>query len=295
MIQNRREWLLGMGSIAAPLRAAPYAPVLGAQIYVWTQQFAREKKSLADGVGEALPAIKRAGYRRVALTSNFFEPPAREKTLAALRETGLELCDAYNGGVLHEPSAAEKTIAKTLEYAEIAKSVGCRSFTFNCNPKRDRKTDEELATQAKYLNILGGNLRARGMKLQLHQHAPEMQEESREWRHDLRHTDPKLVNFCLDIDWVKRGGQDVMTLLRECGKRAGAYHLRSMKNGVWMEELGDGDVDYRPVAAYLKQNGFRGILLVELAYEKATNPTRPLEEDLRRSREYAERIFGVRA
>jgi len=60
---------------------------------------------------------------------------------------------------------------------------------------------------------------------------------------------------------------------------------------VWSESLGDGDVDYRAVAGFLQGIGYQGFIAVELAYENGTNPTRPLEEDLRISREYAEKIF----
>ena len=37
---------------------------------------------------------------------------------------------------------------------------------------------------------------------------------------------------------------------------------------------------------------FAGLLTVELAYEGATRPTRPLEEDLKRSREYVRAVLG---
>ena len=293
MGQNRREWFAGLGALAAPaVQAATYKPLRGVQLYVWTQQFNARKIPLVEGVKEALPAVKRAGYKRVSLTSNFFEPPALAVTLATLRETGLELCDAYNGGPMHEAEAPAKPIAKTVEYARIARDAGCRSFTFNATPIGKPKTDEQLAIQAKNLNVLGEKIHALKMTLGIHQHAPEMKDNAREWRHELRQTNPKLVGMCLDIDWVKRGGQDVMTLLKETDKRLVSVHLRSARNGVWMEEFGDGDVNYSEVAAYLKQRKWSGVMLVELAYEKTTNPTRGLEEDLRRSREYAEKIFG---
>ena len=35
--------------------------------------------------------------------------------------------------------------------------------------------------------------------------------------------------------------------------------------------------------------------MVELAYEKGTQITRSLDEDLRVSREYTEKVFGLRA
>jgi sugar phosphate isomerase/epimerase len=60
-----------------------------------------------------------------------------------------------------------------------------------------------------------------------------------------------------------------------------------------MEDLADGDVDYHEIADYLKQIGYSGYLVVELAYEKGTKVTRPLEEDLRLSRLYAEQVFKL--
>ena len=49
------------------------------------------------------------------------------------------------------------------------------------------------------------------------------------------------------------------------------------------------------VAAILKKVGIRPYLVVELAYEKDTRPARGLEEDLRLSRAYTEKVFGVKA
>jgi sugar phosphate isomerase/epimerase len=62
-----------------------------------------------------------------------------------------------------------------------------------------------------------------------------------------------------------------------------------------MEDFGAGDVDYSPVAKYLHQINYRGFLVVELAYEEGTVITRSLEDDLRRSRTYTEKIFGLRS
>jgi inosose dehydratase len=290
MICSRRQWLASAAALPA-FAAKQYKPLLGVQLYVWQQQFGREKKTIAEGVAEAIPAVARAGYSRVEMTSAFWTPEVRDKTRALLKQHRLEMPIIYNGGPMHTPEGAAKTIAETLAYADVARAAGARAVSFNANPKKERKTDEELAVQAGALDELGGKLRARKMDLLIHQHAPELQENAREWRWQFRHTDPKLVKICLDIDWVKRAGQDVMTLLRESAPRLAALHLRSARNGVWMEELADGDVDYREVAAYLRETGFAGWVTVELAYEKATVVTRPLEENLRRSREYAERIF----
>ena len=110
----------------------------------------------------------------------------------------------------------------------------------------------------------------------------------------VQHTTPKNVGICMDTHWSLRGGEDALQILKEAGKRVGDVHLRNSKDGVWLEELADGDLDYKAVAAELKKNDYRGWLTVELAWDPKTQITRPLGENLQRSREYAERVFGVK-
>jgi inosose dehydratase len=279
---TRREWMLGTAA-AINARAVTYEPLLATAIYVWTQQ----KASIED----SLAGIKRAGYTRVELMSRMFSPEMRQRTAAGLKATGLELFSSYIGGTMHQEPDASETISEALAMADVVKPLGAHLINVNPSPIKERKTDEQLETQARALNRLGAELKKKGMRLTVHQHAPELREEAREWRYELRNTDPSLVWFCVDVDWLKRGGQDPVALLKEAGKRTVSLHVRSMRNGVWMEEFADGDIDYRLVVAYLKEIGYQGYVVVELAYEKGTNPTRPLEENLRRSRLYAEKIF----
>ncbi len=290
---TRRQCLISMTALAGNAGAAAYRPLLGAQFYIWTQHLAAQRDVSANDIEAAFAATRRAGYSRVELTNSFFSPEFRDMVAGFLKKYDHTLPAVYNAGPVHEPEPAEKTVRETLELADLVKTYGARAITFNATPKPkgQRKSDEELNIQARSLDQLGAKLRERGMRLLIHQHAPEMAEKAREWRHELRHTDPMLVRFCLDVDWVRRGGEDPMTLLREAGPRLGSLHLRNSQNGVWMESFGEGDIDYRQVAAYLRGIGFDGYLWVELAYEKETKITRSLEEDLRMSRTFAEKIF----
>src|SRR5579885_2760567 len=251
---TRRRFLAG--TLASPLVAAGgYRPSVAAAFYVWTQDFSKRGIKLADGVEEAFASTRRAGYRSVELMSILFQPDIREKTTEALRRHGLALPSVYHGGPMHEALAADKTIGEALALAQLVKPLGTR--------------------------------------LQLHHHSPEMAENAREWRHIAHNTDAGLVWFCIDVHWVLRGGQDPMTILREAGTRIASLHLRNSRDGVWLEDFGDGDIDYRAVAAFLRQIAFRGILVGELAYEKETKITRTLEQDLRAGREYTRRVFGA--
>ena len=154
MTCTRRQWLASAAALPPPL-GRRYKPQLAVQFYVWQQQFRREKKTIAQGVEEAFAAVSRAGYKRVELTSQFWTPEVREKTRALLKQYRLEAPIVYNGGPMHEPAAAEKTIAATLAVAEVAKAAGARALTFNPDPIKERKTDEQLAVQAKALDRLG--------------------------------------------------------------------------------------------------------------------------------------------
>jgi sugar phosphate isomerase/epimerase len=83
--------------------------------------------------------------------------------------------------------------------------------------------------------------------------------------------------------------------MREAGKRVHEIHIRNAKDKLWLEDLEDGDIDYSEIVAFMKKEKLNPLVVVELAYRDNTVVTRPLAEDLRLSRIYAERVFGVRA
>ena len=274
--------------------AGGYAPKLSVEGYIWIQNFASLKVSLAEGEEEALRETHAAGYQRVELSADFFAPNVRKQTRDLLAKFQLKPESVYAGTTLHEPYAAEMSIRSVLGLASFLMPLGTSVIITNPSPKpnQGRKTDEELKTQAHYINELGSALRHHGIRLLLHHHTPELRENAREWWYELEHTNPKNAGCCVDVHWAYRGGQQVMPFLRRIGPRVESLHLRNSQHGVWMEDFGPGDVDYAPIATYLHQINYKGFLVVELAYEKETVMSRGLEEDLRRGRLYTEKVFG---
>ena len=59
-----------------------------------------------------------------------------------------------------------------------------------------------------------------------------------------------------------------------------------------MESVGEGEVDYRPIRRALAEVGFAGHAVVELAWEADFEPTRPLRESLKMSREHIRQTMG---
>lgn len=295
---NRREAMLM--TAAAPL----WWPVikrsssrLSMEAYIWNQYAERHHKPLGSVLNEVIPMARQAGFRSVEFNQSFLTPALRAPVLKLVEANGLALPSVYVGGPMHERVLARGTISQSLEIAALLKDYGCRAIVNNPDPKPGGvpKSDAELAVQVEMLNRLGKELAERGFELWVHAHAPAMADNAREWRHDLQHTDPKLVWICFDVDWVYQGGQNPLALLREAGRRVATLHLRNSRHKVWLESFSDGDIDYRRIAAFLEREKLNPLLVVELAYMPNTVVTRPLEEDLRLSRVYAERVFHLTA
>ncbi len=302
MVRLTRRQLVGLAAagsfssrLAEPTENAETKPPLVVQSFIWTQQLRAQNKALGDALDEIFATARNAGFRHMELMPAFLEPDVTQRTLGLLKKHSLRAPIVYFGGPMHEPAAAEKTIARAVELGEVAKEAGARAI--NCNPLpkagRGRKSDDELTTQAEALNRLGEQLRSRGLRLFVHHHDVEMAEDAREWRHVLNHTDPSLVSLCVDVEWAVHAGQNPLKLLEEAGARVASLHLRNSVGNVWTETLGEGDINYRQVAARLNRARLKPYLVVELAYARETKVTRSLLENLRLSRIYAEKVFGL--
>jgi inosose dehydratase len=280
---------------AAPLAAKTNATHIACQCYVFEQDYAERKQKTIDHVDDILGVVASAGYRAVELTSTYFPPDKTSESLALLDKHGLALPIAYIGGPMHD-DRWHKTLETALAFADRLKPhKGLEAISFNCDPKprAEPKTDAELVIEAQALEQLGSDLKQRSLRLLVHAHAPEMADHAREWRYFFHHTTAANVGICLDTHWVYRGGENVMDLVKEAGTRIGDVHLRNSASGIWLEDVADGDVDHKAVAAELKKLRYKGWLTVELAWDPQTQRTRTLGEDLKRSREYVERVFAT--
>ena len=122
--------LVGATLISRPLllgsteaSTAHYAPKLSVEVYIWMQHLASEKKTLAEGVEEVLASFHGAGYRRVELNQDFFQPALREKTFNLLAKYHLAPETIYAGTTLHDAGAAEKSVKEVVELARLLKAA----------------------------------------------------------------------------------------------------------------------------------------------------------------------------
>ena len=171
-------------------------------------------------------------------------------------------------------------------------SVGGRTFGVSVGePTGREKTEVEFDNQADLLKKLISLGEKKGIVLNLHNHTAEVSNNM----FDLRGTIKRIPDIKLgpDLNWLLRAGVSPSDFLREFRNQIVFMHLRDqLSNGKWPESMGEGDVNFKEIAVVLKEIGFEGDAIIELAHESGFIPTRPLKESLKMSRYYMKKTMG---
>lgn len=214
---------------------------------------------------------------------------ARIKALSA--EHQLPVIGTSYGAALWD----SKQTSEVLENAEMVvdrlAQVGGRTLGISVGDAGRKKTPEEFDHQAEVLRKIRALCQRHGVVPNLHNHTYEV----RDGQHDLQGTLARIADFPLgpDVNWLARGGVDPVEFIRQHKRQIVFLHLRDQKaDGRWSEAMGEGDMDYAAIAAALHEVGFAGDAIIELAHERDFQPTRPLRESLKQSREFVRRVFG---
>ena len=171
-------------------------------------------------------------------------------------------------------------------------SVKGRTFGVTVGNARHIKTEQELDSQAELLKRLIALGKGKGIVLNLHNHTFEVENGM----HDLGGTLKRIPDIKLgpDLNWLLRAKVDPVEFLKKYGKQICFLHLRDqLANGKWPEALGEGNVDFVEIGRTLKSINFSGDAIIELAFEKNFNPTRPLRDTLKMSRENLRKTAGI--
>ena len=257
--------------------------LLGSQMYPAWQAYSNLPGGYEAHFASVLRAHAKAGFDawELSLTSD----AVVAELLPLLAETGLKIPSIYVGAKLHTPDWQEG-VERILESARRAGSVGASVVVCNPDPvsweTKEDKTDDELRTQVKALQIAGEKLHELGVRFAYHWHDPEFRCGAREVWSMLLNTDPRIVEVCFDTHWTYRGAgnsQEAMfDMLEFTLPRIASFHIRQSQNGVWSEAFGEGDIDYRRWAARLKKARWTGPIHLEQATEAGTPKTMDILE-----------------
>lgn len=224
----KRKVLLPFLTLMLPLTSL-CAQEIGLQLYSLRNQFKTE-------VPGTLSRIRDWGIREVEGGGTYGMPMDEFKK--HLRENKLKVVSVgadYNQ-LKENPQEA---IANAKAFG--AKYVVC----FWIPHDGDDFTIDHIRDAAAVFNDAGRLLAENGLSLCYHPHGYEFRPHEGGTLFDylVRETDPRHLNFEMDVFWVKHPGQDPVALLKKYPKRFVLMHLKDRKHGTPGNQNGRADVE----------------------------------------------------
>ena len=272
---QRRDFL-ALAAASAALSYARPLQVIGAQLY--TVRSILPKEPL-----ETLRAIEKIGYREVEVTADNID-----LIWPSLKQTSLKPVS------LHLPTSLfSKEQGKIPAALENAKTHGFEYVVCPYIAPENRGGADVMRKLAETLNRTGDLARKAGLRLCYHNHAFEFEPSGEGTLLDvlMKACDPKLVSLELDIMWVKVGGADPVSLLKQYRNRVPLMHLKNVAEGTEtrykediprtaFREVGKGTIDILSVLRAAAKAGVKHYFV-----EQDQTPGNPLDS-LRESFDY---------
>ena len=234
-----------------------------------------------------------AGIEAIELMSSALEPDDAVQRVRDLSgKYKLPVIGMSHGGNMFDRSQQAAILEKgELLIGRLAQVGGRTLGTSVGDPGSRKKTPEELDAQAAAVKKLMAICAKNKVVLNLHNHIYEVRDDE----YDLKGTLARIPGVKLgpDLDWLKGAGVDPVDFIHRYGNRIVYAHLRDRKaDGVWSEAMGEGVTDYAAIGRALREVKFDGDVAIELAHPRGFQPTRPLRESLKMSREYVRKTMG---
>jgi sugar phosphate isomerase/epimerase len=251
---TRRSFLSVAGSAAlvdpfsTRLRQAALPHPAGGRLGLELYSLRNELKTDLPGT---LKRVRDWGFQDVELAG--FPPMSAADTARALRAAGLRAVSQFvDYERLRDDFAAVVSDARTL---------GLETVICGWIPHDDALTRQDVERAVASFNSWGAAAAREQLRLGYHVHGYELVASPEGTLLDtlFARTDPRLVDYELDVFWVVRGGGDPVALLRRYGSRIRILHLkdiaRGTPTGVTTGEapdeasvvIGTGTIDWPPV------------------------------------------------
>ncbi|MDO4587321.1 MAG: TIM barrel protein [Planctomycetia bacterium] len=216
-----------------------------------------------------------------------------------LKEHQLKIQSVYAQPTLFDSEIASQEIERLLKAGEKLIDYGTKIMVVNMTPKSG-KTDAELILQSKNVDLLGSELKQRGLQLALHYHITEFEFGAREFHHLLNGTNPDHLSLCFDQHWVYRSSGNSEVAVHDCtkmyGNRVCEFHLRQSRDSIWTETFEEvGDINYQDIFNDFSQKELKPHLVLEQAPENGTAHSLSAAEVLRQSVQNIRKIVSQTA
>ncbi len=229
------------GAPAAPAADAAQRSLdrIGVQLYT-------VRSLMAEDFAGTLEAVAGAGYQEVEFAGYFDRPPAEVEAL--LEEVGL------NAPAAHVSiDALRDDLAGTIA---TARSVGHRYLVCPWIAEEERTLAGYRGIAALW-NEVGAACREAGLRFGYHNHEFEFEPVDGRVPMDLllEETDPELVDYELDLYWIRKGGRDPLDYFERYPRRFPLCHVKDMAADGRMVDVGAGEIDFAAIFARSEQAG----------------------------------------
>ena len=152
---------------------------------------------------------------------------------------------------------------------EAAKAAGVKQLIIPYLTQ-DQRTD--YLAHAENMNAVGKYFKEAGIEFGYHNHDFEftpLEDGTLPMEILLENTDPELVNFQLDVYWIRKAGFEPLEFLAKHPGRYTSYHVKDANTDLDQTTVGTGIIDYDTLLA---KNGEVGIKYVFVEDERTDDP-----------------------
>ena len=194
------------------------------------------RRLMRDDVPSALALVADIGYRHVEF-AGYYGYPATELRLM-LDDLGLSALAAHvpQTDMTENPDAV----------IESALILGHRYLVVPAINLESRASLDGYHRMAERFNAWGEVCDQAGLRFAYHNHAFEFELADGQVPYDvlLDETDPALVEFELDLYWIRAGGRSELEYFERYPGRFTLWHVKDMDTEGEMADVGDGVIDF---------------------------------------------------
>lgn len=275
--------VMGLPAMASAIGKKGSIPV-GAHVWVYARH--QPGYDVSPILPQIFSDVKYAGLDGVETMEHPLRNEATTKIIKELIEQyQLPLIGSSYGAQMWDRSKYNEILEDVENIMGNMAKVKARTFGVSVgHPPGRIKTEDELDAQADILKKLIAIGESKGIALNFHNHTYEVENNL----FDLAGTLKRIPEIKLgpDLNWLLRANVDPVSFLKKYKDNIVFIHLRDqLASGKWPESIGEGNVNFKEIGNTLKTINFKGDIIIELAHEDGFEPTRPIKESLKMSRE----------
>ncbi len=245
----------------------------------WTWIKHREPQYAKDELEASFRECKYLGYDVVenfAFIQDYYKENPQE-LVDLTKKYGVELVNLYG----HFTFDVEESLRIAKEQIDFIAAIGgkwfnCQNGGFGDGGPTERPTNPEMIDKmAEICNRLGEYAKSKGVTVCFHPHYNTCVFWQSDVDYFAEHTNPEFVSFCFDTAHTTLAGMDPVALIHQYGSRIAYMHLKDVDTAALAKAegsakmasfraLGLGTVNFPAVKEALEEEGYDGVLCVEL-------------------------------